>query len=81
MLKSKEGVFVLLVLNLRVEMISKLFISRMFYLLLWWLRYLNRRRSSVLGRNRGSIIASQFLRCRYEKRAQNCVSLAIEYAL
>jgi len=30
MLKSKEGVFVLLVLNLRGEMISKLFISRMF---------------------------------------------------
>ena len=69
MLKSKEGVFVLLVLNLRVEMISKLFISCMFYLLLWWLRYLNRRRSSVLRRIRGSIIASQLLRCRYEKRA------------
>ena len=58
MLKSKEGVFVLLVLNLRGEMISKLFISRMFYLLLWWLRYLNKRRSSVLRRIRGSIIAS-----------------------
>lgn len=69
MLKSKEGVFVLLVLNLRGEMISKLFISCMFYLLLWWLRYLNRRRSSVLRRIRGSIIASQLLRCRYEKRA------------
>ena len=69
MLKSKEGVFVLLVLNLRGELISKLFISCMFYLLLWWLRYLNRRRSSVLRRIRGSIIASQLLRCRYEKRA------------
>ena len=42
-LKSKGDVFVLLVLNLRVEVVLRLFISGMLHIVMWWFCCLTRR--------------------------------------
>lgn len=42
-LKSKGGVFVLLVLNLRVEVVLRLFISGMLHIVVWWFCSLTKR--------------------------------------
>ncbi len=42
-LKLKRGVFVLLVLNLRVEVVSGSFISGMLHIVMWWFCCLTRR--------------------------------------
>lgn len=42
-LKSKGGVFVLLVLNLRVGVVLRLFISGMLHIVVWWFCSLTKR--------------------------------------
>jgi hypothetical protein len=77
-LKSKEGEFALLILNLRVEGMLGLFISGKLYLLLWLFRRSNRRYCSTLRLTHGYFITPKLIIYRCEKTAQHCDSLPLE---